>query len=129
MKKSILLIAGFCVVALGVLGYTFLYAGSANPAGKSGKECATACEKAHGGMFYDAATTAECPHATKAAARPADGCCATGGAAKTAAADAGAGKSSCMTSSTVKAGMSREECASFHATAKAEAETQKIEIK
>lgn len=127
MKKSILLIAGFCVVALGVLGYTFLYAGSANPAGKSDKECATACEKAHGGMFYDAATTAECPHAAKAAARPADGCCATGGAAKTAA-DAGAGKSSCMTSSTVKA-MSREECASFHATAKAEAETQKIEIK
>lgn len=125
MKKSILLITSFCVLALGVLGYTFLYAGSA----KSEKESAAACEKAHAGSFYDAASTAECPHAAKAAktGKSADGCCASMGAAD-AGADASAGKT-CPTFAKVAGGTSKEDCAKFHATAKADAEAEKIEIK
>lgn len=123
MKKSILLITSFCVVALGILGYTFLYAGVGV---KGDQECATACEKAHGGLFHDAAATAECPHAAKAANKPADGCCAAKGAEVT---GTDAGKSSCPTFAKLKGGMSKEECAQFHATAKADAGAEKIEIK
>lgn len=82
MKKSVLLFTSVIVVALGVLGYTFLYAGSSG--GTGDKDCATACGEvgaAHGASMAGK----DCPFSAKAAgdegcaekmsAAKADGCC------------------------------------------------------
>lgn len=64
MRRSLYLAAVALVAALGVLGYTLLYAGAeSNQAGDN--DCAAACEKAHHGA---ALSGKECPYAAKKAA-------------------------------------------------------------
>lgn len=120
MRKSVLMIASLCLVALGVLGYSLLYAGSTGSAENRDKECAATCEEAHAGAYRDAAS-GECPYSARKAA---DKCCASMNAAKsTGTSDA------CKERAKACASKSKEECMKEYTETEASTGPEKIDIK
>ena len=65
MKKPILLMATVVVAALGILGYTLLYAGSTSSDAVSQKDGTEHCDKMKAAHAGSSAEDAECSYAEK----------------------------------------------------------------